>query len=91
MWSEEYPATALERGVEYSEDNLDALDAELLQAERRRDWMAGVATTLKEKNQPAHAAELQYAHFASKAQAMREMRSRIEQAIIAHRGNSAAD
>lgn len=77
--------------MEYSESNLDALDAELLQAERRRDWMSSVATTLKEKNQPARAAELQYAHFASMAQAMREMRSRIEQAIIARRENSTAD
>ena len=77
--------------MEYSESNLDALDAELLQAERRRDWMSGVATTLKEKNQPAQVAERQYAHFASMAQAMREMRSRIEQSIIAQRGNCAAD
>jgi hypothetical protein len=81
----------LERGVEYSESKLDALDAELLHAERRRDWMSGVATTLKEKNQPAQAAERQYAHFASMVQAIREMRSRIEQAIIAQRGNSVAD
>jgi hypothetical protein len=80
----------LERGVEYSESKLDALDA-VLHAERRRDWMSGVATTLKEKNQPAQAAERQYAHFASMVQAIREIRSRIEQAIIAQRGNSAAD
>jgi truncated hemoglobin YjbI len=81
----------LERGVEYSESNLDALDAELLQAERRRDWMSGVATTLKEQNQPARAAERQFAHFAAMAQAMKELRSKIETNIIAQRGTSAAD
>jgi hypothetical protein len=77
--------------VDYSEKDLDVLDADLLQAERRRDWMSGVATTLKAKNQPAEAAERQYVKLAATAQAMKELRSKIEKAIIAQRRNSAAD
>lgn len=80
-----------EIGVDYSEKDLDVLDADLLQAERRRDWMSGVATTLRAKNQPAQAAERQYAKFAAMAQAMKELRAKIEKAIVAQRGNSAAD
>jgi hypothetical protein len=80
-----------ERSVEYSENDLDALEADLLQAERHRDWMSGVAVTLKARNRPARAAELQYAHFAAMAEQMRELRARIEQNIIAQRETSAAD
>ena len=77
--------------MEYSEKDLDDLDADLLQAERRRDWMSGVATTLKAKDKPARAAERQYAHFAAMAERMRELRARIERNILAQRESSAAD
>lgn len=77
--------------MEYSEKDLDVLEADLQQAERRRDWMSGVATTLKARNRPAQAAERQYAHFAAMAERMKELRVRIEQDIIAQRESSAAD
>jgi hypothetical protein len=77
--------------VEYSEKDLDVLEADLIQAERRRDWMSGVAATLKSKNRPAQAAERQQAYFAAMAERMKEMRARIEQDVMAQRGRSAAD
>ena len=77
--------------VDYSESNLDILDADLMQAERRRDWMSGVAMTLRAKNQPAQAAERQHAHFAAMAEAMRDLRARIEQGILARRENAGTD
>lgn len=71
--------------MEYSESDLDAVNARLTDVERRRAWMADVVDALKARDGHTRAAERQQIQFAEMAEAMRELRSRIEQSIISAR------
>lgn len=71
--------------MDYSDTDLDRANAELRDAERRRDWMSGVVTTLRAGNHHARAAERQLAVFAAMTAAMRQRRKEIEDAIMAQR------
>lgn len=71
--------------MDYSETDLDRANAELRDAERRRDWMSGVLSTLRAGNHHARAAERQLEVFAAMTSAMRARRKEIEDAILARR------
>ncbi|CAN7155694.1 hypothetical protein [Rhizobium sp. LjRoot254] len=71
--------------MDYLETELGALNAKLVDVERRRAWMSEIAIALKARNCAVNVAERQEARFAEMADAMRVLRSRIEDSIIAKR------
>lgn len=71
--------------MDNSDTDLSKANAELLQAERRREWMSGVVATLRARNHPARVAERQLAIFSDMTTAMRKRRKEIEDAVIAER------
>lgn len=71
--------------MEYSETELAALNAKLVDVERRRAWMSEIVIALKARNCTADVAERQQTRFAEMAEAMRDLRSRMEDSIIAKR------
>jgi hypothetical protein len=79
--------------VDNSRTDPEKGEVELQQAERRREWMSAVVSSLKSKNQHTGAAERQLATFAAMTAAMRSRRKDIEDAVIADReaGEHAAD
>jgi hypothetical protein len=71
--------------VDYSETDLEALNAKLAGVERRRAWMSDVVISLRARNCAVGAAAGQQAQFSAMAEALRELRSKMEDSIIAKR------
>jgi hypothetical protein len=76
--------------MDYSETELGALNAKLVDVERRRAWMSEIVIALKARNCAVSAAERQQARFAEMAEAMRDLRSRMEDSLVAKRERPAA-
>ncbi|RYE39304.1 MAG: hypothetical protein EOP21_10885 [Hyphomicrobiales bacterium] len=71
--------------MEYNQNDLESIDAELSAVERRRSWMAETVLALRARDYAAEAAARQEAVFASKVLAMRNLRASIEMSIAGER------
>lgn len=65
----------------YSETDLNAIDVELGDIERRRAWMASTIIDLRARNCRTTVAERQEAQFAEMLSAIHIRRAQIEQSI----------